>query len=101
MQTKETGRQFVLATHNAEKREELARILQPIGIVFADLPFEDVEETGSTFLENARLKARQPAPKPACPPLRTTPAWRWMPWAVRRGVFRAVCRSRRHGSAAQ
>ena len=58
MQTKETGRQFVLATHNAEKREELARILQPIGIVFADLPFEDVEETGSTFLENARLKAR-------------------------------------------
>ena len=29
MQTKETGRQFVLATHNAEKREELAVFYSP------------------------------------------------------------------------
>jgi len=47
----------VLATHNAKKRAELARILAPLGHVLADLPLRDVEETGLTFEENARLKA--------------------------------------------
>jgi len=48
---------LVLATHNAKKRAELARILAPLGHVLADLPLSDVEETGLTFEENARLKA--------------------------------------------
>ncbi len=48
---------FVIATHNAHKIAELSRILEPMGIhvVAAEVP--DVEETGTTFEENARLKA--------------------------------------------
>ena len=48
---------IVLATHNAKKRAELARILAPLGHTLADVPLSDVEETGLTFEENARLKA--------------------------------------------
>lgn len=50
--------QITIATHNAKKLDELRRILLPLGfdVVFSpDLP--DVEETGATFAENARLKA--------------------------------------------
>jgi len=48
---------IVLATHNKKKRAELARILAPLGHELADVPLTDVEETGLTFEENARLKA--------------------------------------------
>ena len=49
---------FVVATHNAHKLAELQAILSTLGIqaITADLP--DVEETGITFAENARLKAQ-------------------------------------------
>lgn len=49
---------FVIATHNAKKLKELKRILEPLGfdaVIREDLP--DVEETGTTFAENALLKA--------------------------------------------
>ncbi len=54
---------FLIATHNMKKREELHRILAPLGInVFLDyekgITLTDVEETGETFRENAFLKAR-------------------------------------------
>ncbi|MCL2300861.1 MAG: RdgB/HAM1 family non-canonical purine NTP pyrophosphatase [Firmicutes bacterium] len=48
---------LVLATHNQKKRAELARILAPLGHDLTDTPLSDVEETGLTFEENARLKA--------------------------------------------
>jgi len=48
---------LVLATHNPKKRLELARILAPLGHTLADPPLSDVDETGLTFEENARLKA--------------------------------------------
>jgi XTP/dITP diphosphohydrolase len=53
---------FIIATHNPKKLEELSRILKPLGIqavTATDLGFnlEEVEETGSTFEENAVLKA--------------------------------------------
>ena len=53
---------ILLATHNMKKRAELQRILSPLGIevVLADdigCDLRDVEETGTTFEENARLKA--------------------------------------------
>jgi XTP/dITP diphosphohydrolase len=55
---------IVLATRNAAKLEELARILAEAGLPlqvcgvaqFADVP--EVAETGRTFAENALLKAR-------------------------------------------
>ena len=54
---------ILLATHNMKKREELQRILSPLGIevLLADeigCELRDVEETGKTFEENAILKAK-------------------------------------------
>ena len=53
---------FLLATHNLKKRAELSRILSPLGITVqtaeeAGVSLTDVEETGTTFAENAVLKA--------------------------------------------
>ena len=53
---------FVIATKNKKKLEELERILAPLGIQAktADqlgFELEEVEETGTTFEENAALKA--------------------------------------------
>lgn len=53
---------FLIATHNMKKRDELARILAPLGVcvLTADevgVTLTDVEETGKTFEENAFLKA--------------------------------------------
>lgn len=55
------SRELVLATRNAGKVAELRRILDGLGIQLrsaADLGLEDVEETGTSFEENALLKAR-------------------------------------------
>lgn len=53
---------FVLATHNAKKLRELSDILSKYGVQVVspgDLGITvDVEETGTTFAENAMLKAR-------------------------------------------
>ena len=53
---------FVIATNNSKKRVELDRILNPLGIQAvtaeqAGVDLQEVEETGSTFEENAELKA--------------------------------------------
>ena len=53
---------FLIATHNMKKRNELLRILSPLGINVetaeqAGVSLTDVEETGETFYENALLKA--------------------------------------------
>jgi XTP/dITP diphosphohydrolase len=56
---------LVLGTTNAGKLRELAALLEPHGIACRSLADEpnavDVEETGSTFAENAALKAGQQA----------------------------------------
>ena len=53
---------FVLATHNPGKLREMREILSQLGVEVVspeDLGITvDVEETGSTFAENAMLKAR-------------------------------------------
>lgn len=53
---------LLIATHNNKKKTELQRILSPLGIEVVtaeDIGCElrDVEETGTTFEENARIKA--------------------------------------------
>lgn len=52
----------VLATRNNGKIKELAALLAPLGVTvvgLADFPdIGDIPETGDTFLENARIKAR-------------------------------------------
>jgi XTP/dITP diphosphohydrolase len=55
---------LVLATRNAAKLLELRRILAPLVAVevigLDDVPaFEEVPETGATFVENALIKARE------------------------------------------
>ena len=54
---------ILIATHNKKKMIELERILSPLGIeiVTADdigCELREVEETGSTFEENAMIKAK-------------------------------------------
>lgn len=54
---------FIIASNNAHKVAELERILNPLGIKAltakqAGIDLGDVEETGTTFAENARLKAK-------------------------------------------
>lgn len=53
---------FLIATHNRKKQAEMQRLLGPLGISVRtadDLGFEltEVEENGTTFAENARIKA--------------------------------------------
>lgn len=52
-----------IATKNLKKLEELSRILVPMGFEVIcekdlDSPLEEIEETGTTFEENAILKAK-------------------------------------------
>lgn len=54
--------QCIVATHNAHKLEEIRRILQPLGMaVVTDrmlgIALPEAEETGTTFAENALIKA--------------------------------------------
>lgn len=48
---------FVIATHNQNKVKEFGRILTPMNISVTTAPLDEVEETGTTFAENAFLKA--------------------------------------------
>ncbi len=55
---------LVAATHNAGKLREIEELLGPFGVVplgAATLGLEEPEETGSTFRDNALLKARAAA----------------------------------------
>ena len=53
---------FIIATHNKKKCAEMQRILSPLGIEVATadmlgITLTDAEETGTTFEENAYIKA--------------------------------------------
>lgn len=63
---------FIMATNNAHKVIELSRILLPLGIEVvsakdAGITLDDVEETGTTFAENAFLKANAAFQKTGIP----------------------------------
>lgn len=54
---------FLIATHNEKKKNELLRILSPLGIdvktdVELNITLTEAEETGETFYENALIKAQ-------------------------------------------
>ena len=53
---------YIIATHHMKKRDEMQRILAPLGIRVllaeeAGVELTDAEETGTTFEENAFIKA--------------------------------------------
>ncbi|WNQ12924.1 non-canonical purine NTP pyrophosphatase [Paenibacillus aurantius] len=53
---------IIVATRNAGKAKEFSRLLEPFGVAVGSLldhpELPEVEETGTTFAENAMLKAR-------------------------------------------
>ncbi len=49
--------EIVIATHNRNKIREFERILQPLGVGVVSAGLPEVEETGTTFAQNAFLKA--------------------------------------------
>ena len=64
MNRMQRGDVLVLATHNAGKVVELQAMLSPYGIEVksaGELGVSEPEETGSTFIANAELKARHTA----------------------------------------
>ena len=71
MAKKLTEKSIVLATHNQGKVQEFSEMFKPYDVEVlcaGDLGLEDPEETGTTFAENALLKARvasQATGKPA------------------------------------
>lgn len=67
-----TGERLLVATHNQGKLDEMRHLLQPYGITVTgamdhDLP--EPEETGTTFVENARIKAHAAAKATGLPAL--------------------------------
>ncbi len=55
------GQKLVIASHNRGKIPEFQRLLQPLGLELscaADYGIPEPEETGTTFTENALIKAR-------------------------------------------
>lgn len=67
-----TERRLVIASHNAGKVREIAELLAPFGVEAmsaAALKLPEPEETGTTFMANAELKARAAATAAALPAL--------------------------------
>ena len=62
--------QWIIATGNAGKLIELRALLEPAGLTLVaqtDLGVESPPETGTTFLENALIKARHAAQQTGLP----------------------------------
>jgi XTP/dITP diphosphohydrolase len=67
-----TGPRLVIASHNAGKAREIAELLAPFGVEVisaAALDLPEPEETATTFLGNAELKARAAAAAAGLPAL--------------------------------
>jgi XTP/dITP diphosphohydrolase len=63
---------IVVASHNAGKIREIAELIAPFGFSAksaADLEFEEPDETGTTFEENAKIKALASAKASGLPAL--------------------------------
>lgn len=65
---------YILASNNKHKLVELKRILEPLGINVVtardmNIALDDVEETGTTFAENALIKAKAASLRTGLPAL--------------------------------
>ncbi len=83
-----TPGKLVLASHNKGKIVEFRELLAPYGmevIAAGDLDLPEPEETGTTFVANAELKALRPPICRGCPPCRMTAACASRRWAAIRG----------------
>ena len=69
---REIGPRLVIATHNPGKLREIRALMEPFGVEClgaAELDLPEPEETGTTFVDNADLKARQAADLSGLPAL--------------------------------
>ncbi|TNF16108.1 MAG: non-canonical purine NTP pyrophosphatase, partial [Rhodobacteraceae bacterium] len=67
-----TDKKLLVATHNAGKLEEIKAILEPFGIEVVgakEMNLAEPEETESTFVGNARIKAHAAANATGLPAL--------------------------------
>lgn len=67
-----TGDKLLVATHNAGKLDEIADLLSDLDITVigaAEMNLPEPEETGTTFVENARIKAHAAAQATGLPAL--------------------------------
>lgn len=67
-----SGDRLLVATHNKGKLEEIADLLKPFGVTVvgaAEMGLPEPEETGTTFVENARIKAHAAAQATGLPAL--------------------------------
>jgi XTP/dITP diphosphohydrolase len=67
-----TGDRLIIATHNRGKLEEMAHLLEPYGVTVVgagDLGLPEPEETETTFVGNARIKAHAAARATGLPAL--------------------------------
>jgi len=72
MTRKFTGGRLLVATHNKGKLEEMALLLEPYGVTVvgaAELNLPEPEETETTFVGNARIKAHAAAQATGLPAL--------------------------------
>ena len=67
-----SGDRLLVATHNAGKLDEMTVLLKPFGIAVigaAEMHLPEPEETGTSFVENARIKAHAAAGATGLPAL--------------------------------
>ena len=67
-----TGKHLLVATHNRGKLEEMVALLGPFGITVSAAAYHDLpepDETGTSFIENARIKAHAAAQATGLPSL--------------------------------
>ncbi len=67
-----TENRLLVATHNAGKLEEISKLLEPFGIAVTsagELGLAEPDETESTFVGNARIKAHFAAKASGLPSL--------------------------------
>ena len=73
------GKKIVVASHNAGKLKEFADLMGPFGLEAKsarEYGLPEPDETGTTFEENAYIKAfAAAARRPACRRCRTIPGW--------------------------
>ena len=72
MTRKFSGDRLLVATHNQGKLEEIERLLEPFGVQVvgaAEMGLDEPEETETTFVGNARIKAHAAAKATGLPAL--------------------------------
>lgn len=90
---------FVVATHNRKKREELSRILSVLDIVAVTgeevgVSLTEPEETGTTFEENAWIKAAAACRETGLPAVADDSGLWSTPWTALLGFTRPVTPAR-------